>query len=47
MPMSKETVIRRYFEELFNEGRVALIDELLHPDYVNHSPSPGVPVGRE
>ncbi len=43
-----ETVIRRYFDELFNQGRVALVDELLHEDYVNHSPgSPDLPRGRE
>ena len=46
MLIFKEIVICCYFGELFNEGRVALIDELLHPDYVNHSPSPGVPAGR-
>lgn len=45
--MSKHDVIRRYFEELFNGGKLDLIDELLHPLYVNHSPSPGVPAGRE
>jgi steroid delta-isomerase-like uncharacterized protein len=45
--MSKSDVIRRYFEELFNRGKLELIDELLHPRYVNHSPSPGVPTGRE
>lgn len=38
MPDSKQTTIERYFGQLFNQGRVALIDELLHPDYVNHSP---------
>jgi steroid delta-isomerase-like uncharacterized protein len=31
-------VIQRYFEQLFNRGNVALVDELLAPDYVNHSP---------
>ncbi|MFO0669974.1 MAG: ester cyclase [Polyangiaceae bacterium] len=46
MHASKEDVIRRYFGELFGEGRLALVDELLHPDYVNHSPSPGLPPGR-
>ena len=42
----KVLTIERYFGELFNEGRVELIDELLHPEYVNHSPSPGLPAGR-
>ncbi len=45
--MSPETVIRRYFEELFNDGRLDLVPELLHPAYVNHSPGPGVPAGRD
>lgn len=40
-------LIERYFGELWNEGRVELVDELLHPEYVNHSPSPGLPPGRE
>lgn len=44
----KAQVIRRYFEELFNRGQVQLVPELLHPDYVNHSPgSPELPRGRE
>lgn len=33
-----ERVIERYYNELFNRGAVELVDELLHPDYVNHSP---------
>ena len=43
----KEKVIRRYFEELFTQGQLHVIDELLHPSYVNHSPSPGLPPGRD
>lgn len=44
----KVAVIRRYFEELFNQGRVELVPELLHPEYVNHSPgSPDLPRGRD
>jgi steroid delta-isomerase-like uncharacterized protein len=45
--MSKTTVIRRYYEELFNQGRLELIEQLLHPRYVNHSPSPGLSTGRD
>jgi steroid delta-isomerase-like uncharacterized protein len=45
---TKELVIRRYFSELFNQGRVELVPELLHPDYVNHSPGPAdLPHGRD
>jgi len=46
MDQTKRQVIDRYFEELFNRGKVELVDELMHPDYVNHSPSPGLPPGR-
>ncbi len=48
MKDAKTEVIRRYFGELFNEGRVELVPELLDPDYVNHSPgSPDLPRGRD
>jgi steroid delta-isomerase-like uncharacterized protein len=47
MTDAKRTVIERYFGELWGQGRLDLVDELLHPDYVNGSPSPGLPVGRE
>jgi steroid delta-isomerase-like uncharacterized protein len=44
----KARVIERYFAELFTDGHLALVDELLHPEYVNHSPgSPDLPRGRE
>jgi steroid delta-isomerase-like uncharacterized protein len=50
--MSVETnrcVITRYFEEVWNLGKLDVLDELLTSDYVNHSPgfpnpAPG-PVG--
>ena len=48
MNQSKEHTISRYFTELFNQGKVELVDELLHLEYVNHSPgSPDQPRGRE
>lgn len=34
-------LIQRYFNEVWNEGNVDALDELLTPDYVNHSP--GIP----
>lgn len=41
-------VIRRYYAELWNEGRLDLVDELLGPSYVNHSPgSPEQDRGRD
>jgi steroid delta-isomerase-like uncharacterized protein len=40
-------LIRRYFAELWNQGRVELVPELLHVSYVNHSPgSPDMPADR-
>jgi predicted ester cyclase len=34
---------RRYFDEVWNQGKVEVLDELLAPDYVNHTPSVGNP----
>ncbi|SFG28846.1 SnoaL-like polyketide cyclase [Duganella sp. CF458] len=31
-------LIERYFEEVWNQGRVDVLDELLTSDYRNHSP---------
>jgi steroid delta-isomerase-like uncharacterized protein len=32
-------LITRYFQEVWNDGHVDVLDELLTPDYLNHSPS--------
>jgi len=40
-----KALLRRYGEEVFGKGNVALSDEFLSPDYVHHDP--GVPPGRE
>ena len=37
------TLARRYFEEAWNRGKVEVLDELLAPEYVNHTPSFGSP----
>src|SRR5215469_5743106 len=31
---------RRTFEEVFNQGNLALVDELVAPDYLNHEVPP-------
>jgi len=31
-------LVTRYFEEVWNQGRLDVLDELLTPDYLNHSP---------
>ncbi|MFN8533787.1 MAG: ester cyclase [Dehalococcoidia bacterium] len=33
---SPETVVRRFYDEVFNGGRFAAVDELLAEDFVNH-----------
>jgi steroid delta-isomerase-like uncharacterized protein len=44
---AKGNLIRRYFGQLWNEGRVELVPELLHDAYVNHSPgTPDMPRDR-
>lgn len=40
--MSRDEIRRlmeRYFQEVWNEGRLEVLDEILTPDYVNHTPS--------
>lgn len=39
-------VVARYFEQVWSEGRLDELDELLAPDYINHTPStPNPPAG--
>ena len=38
---------RRFLDEVVNRGNVALIDELLAPDFIDHTAAPGVPPNRE
>src|SRR5690348_3362227 len=36
----------RYYDEIWNQGRLEVCDELIAPDYVNHSaPLPDLPPG--
>ncbi|WP_161974587.1 ester cyclase [Piscinibacter terrae] len=32
-------LVTRYFEEVWNQGQLDLLDELMAPDYINHSSS--------
>lgn len=41
-----KTVVRRYYEEAFNQRRPGLIDQLAVEDYVEHDPFPGQGNGR-
>lgn len=37
-------LIERYFEEVWNKGRLEVLDEILDPDYKNHSPGRSNPI---
>lgn len=37
-PAENKAVVRRYYEEAFNEGRTELLDELVADRVVNHDP---------
>ena len=40
-------ILRRFFEEIFNQGNLALADEIVAAGYVNHDPAPGETPGLE
>ena len=40
-----KVVAHRFFEDAYNTGNVALLEELLTPTYVDHKAPPGTPPG--
>lgn len=39
MSISKnKTLIERYFEEVWNNGELDVLDDIIHQNYINHSP---------
>ncbi|RZV45563.1 MAG: ester cyclase [Acidimicrobiia bacterium] len=42
-----KALVRRVYDEVFNEGKVELIDELLAENFVEHEQMPGMPSDRE
>ena len=40
-------VVRRFIEEIQNEGRTELIEEIFAPDFVDHNPLPSFPPDRD
>ncbi len=40
-PSDHKRVFRRLIEEGFNDGRLEILDEVLTPDFNDHSPCPG------
>ena len=47
MSEQNKAVSRRYIEEAWNKNNMAVIDELVASDYVNHGPGPQLPPGPE
>src|SRR5919202_2904923 len=48
MPAEESRAIVRRYLDVYERGNVDLLDELLSPDYVNHSPAtPDLPTGPE
>ena len=47
MATDMKTQLERIPLEVFNQGNFGLIDELIAPDFVEHSVQPGVPPTRE
>lgn len=46
MPLDNEGVVKRWWEELWNKGNIALADQIVAANYTNHDPaSPWVPSG--
>ena len=47
MSEQNKALARRVFEDVWNQGDVDAIDELMSPDFVNHGSPPGIPSNRE
>ena len=47
MSEENKAIFRRFVEEWFNQGDLDAFNELVSPDFVNHSAPPGVPPTRE
>ena len=45
--MANSELVRRYMQELWNEGKLDVADEILAEDFVDHTPRPGVEPTRE
>ena len=42
-----EALTRRFYDEVFVQGKLDLIDEFVHDDFVEHEELPGLPPGKE
>jgi predicted ester cyclase len=42
-----KALIRRFYEEVFNQRNLAALDDFYAPDHIDHTLPPGLPVGPE
>ena len=42
---ANKTLVRRHFDEIWNQRRLEVADELVDPAYLSHFPVPGQPPG--
>jgi predicted ester cyclase len=47
VPEENKAIFRRTYEELLNQGNLAVADELIAPDFINHEAPPGRDRGPE
>jgi steroid delta-isomerase-like uncharacterized protein len=48
MSAQNKTVMRRIYEEVWNQGNFDVLDEVVSPNYIGHLPTPpNAPTGRE
>lgn len=38
LPKDNEKLIKKYFEEVWNNGKLDVLNEIISPDYINHNP---------
>jgi steroid delta-isomerase-like uncharacterized protein len=38
MALTNQELIVKYFEDVWNKGKLEVLDEIISPDYINHSP---------
>lgn len=45
--VENKRLIRRYYEEVLNQGKLGVLDEIARPDHIEHNPLPGQTQGVE
>lgn len=47
MSIANKAIVQRFFAQIYNQGDLAVADELVATNYINHNPAPGEAPGRE